>query len=165
VLTRADDRRLAVDNIGHLLRDAISRHSQRLVDLNAALGDTARSVPKSAAMVSSEKARSPARLAKLWRSVCGVTSASLARSQIRSSTGTTPIKMPVAPISRKEERRLRLRLIEQEVNGALPNHASLGAALGVREADRALVLVEPRPLNAEPLHAAEAAQQDEADRR
>ena len=82
----------------------------------------------------------------MWRSVCGVTSASAAAFADAIEHPDDADEMPLAPIGREEERRLHLRLIEEEIDGGLADDAVLRAALRVGEADRAFLLVEPRAL-------------------
>jgi alkanesulfonate monooxygenase SsuD/methylene tetrahydromethanopterin reductase-like flavin-dependent oxidoreductase (luciferase family) len=67
---------------------------------------------------------------------------------------------------REEEGRLRaLRLSEQQLHGGADDHAELGAALGVRKADRRFLRIEPVAPEPEPLDPAEACQREQADRR
>lgn len=73
--------------------------------------------------------------------------------------------MSVAPIGRKEEGRLRLRLFQEKGDGGLADHAGLRAGLGIGKTDRSLFLVKPRVFEAQPFHAAETRQQKKADRR
>jgi hypothetical protein len=72
-------------------------------------------------------------------------------------------KMALAPVGREEKGRFRLRLFEQQINGGAPDHARLRAALGVREPDRFLFLVEPCPFQPQGFHAPETGEQQEAD--
>ena len=64
-------RRAAVEDVRHFAGYPVGGHLKRLVDMDVALRDASGGMPKNAAIVSSEKPRSPARLAKVCRKRVG----------------------------------------------------------------------------------------------
>ncbi len=131
--TRADDRRLAVEDVSHLLGDAIRRHPQGFVDMDVALGYASGSM-------SQKRRDGQLGEAEVAGEACeGMT------QRVRRDVGDLGAladavehaddadEMPFAPVGREEERRFGLGLSEEEFDGRLADYPGLRAALGVRE--------------------------------
>ena len=83
--------------------------------------------------MSSEKPRSPAPLAKVWRRVCGVTSLRPCYRAAAVEHAHDTNEVTLAPIGREEKGRLRgLRLSKQKLDRGTADHANLRPTLGIR---------------------------------
>jgi hypothetical protein len=123
--------------------------------------------PSSPAIVSSENPRSPAILAKVWRSTGASRHRALLKRKCGRGRGQLRRNAPL-PSLRERRRVIReagLRLYLYAVHRGASNHPKLCATLRIREANAVLRRTEPSPLEGQGFHSPKPCQQQKTDRR
>lgn len=152
---RTRSRHLSIQDVGHLVRDAVGGEPQRLVDMDIALRHGARR----AAEQRRDRQFGKAAVASYARE--GV--AQGVRGDVLESRPCAdaiehaydPGEMAFTPIGREEEARSGLWLSQQQVDGGAADDPRLRAALRVGKSDRGFLVMEKGTVQSEPLHTAQ----------